>query len=88
MDYFKEQDKFVTDMVNAYKTGKLSSEFAPYIQWKAGNNLFSKEQAFAMLNSASDLLDKMFDEIDADEELRSYLDGIGYELTNILPLLK
>ncbi|MDE6649617.1 MAG: hypothetical protein K2K45_06785 [Muribaculaceae bacterium] len=88
MDYFKEQDKFVTDLVNAYKTGKLSSEFAPYIQWKTGSNLFSKEQAFAMLDTASDLLDKMFDDANADEELRSYLEGIDYEVTNILPLLK
>ncbi|MDE6649518.1 MAG: hypothetical protein K2K45_06285 [Muribaculaceae bacterium] len=88
MDYFKEQNKFVTDMVNAYNIGKLCSEFAPYIQWKTGNYLFSKEQAFGMLNTASSLLDKMFDDANADEELRSYLEGIDYEVTNILPLLK
>ena len=88
MDYFKEQNKFVADIVNAYKTGKLCSEFAPYIQWKTGNNLFSKEQAFSMLNTASDMLNKMLDDANADEELRSYLEGIDYEVTNMLPLLK
>lgn len=87
MDYFKQQDKFVADMVEAYKTGKLGAVFRPYIQWKTGGSIFSKEQAYAMMNTASDLLDKMFDDTEAHEELRSYLEGIDSEITNILPTL-
>ena len=41
-----------------------------------------------MLNTASNLLGKMFDDGDADEEILSYLEGIDYEVTIILPLLK
>ena len=41
-----------------------------------------------MLNTASDILNKMFDNANDDEELRSYLKGIDYDVTNMLPLLK
>lgn len=87
MDYFNQQDKFVADMVDAYKNGKLGAVFRPYIQWKTGGPMFSKEQAYAMINTVSDLLNKMFDDAEADEELRSYLEGIDSEITNILPTL-
>lgn len=87
MDYFNQQDKFVADMVDAYKNGKLGAVFRPYIQWKTGSPMFSKEQAYAMINTVSDLLNKMFDDAEADEELRSYLEGIDSEITNILPTL-
>ena len=40
-----------------------------------------------MINTVSDLLNKMFDDAEADEELRSYLEGIDSEITNILPTL-
>lgn len=87
MDYFNQQDKFVKDMVTAYRTGRLSSVFRPYIEWKTGGELFSYMEAYSMMNAASDLLDKMFDMPDVDEELRSYIEGIDGEITNILPML-
>ena len=39
------------------------------------------------MKATSYLLDKMFDEIEVDEELRSYLEGIDNEITTILPTL-
>ena len=88
MDYFTQQDKFVADMVEAYKTGKLGGVFRPYIEWKTGNSIFSKQQAYTMLDAASELLERMFDDPEADAELRSYLEGIDGEISNILPILK
>ena len=75
------------NLLDAYKNGKLGAVFRPYIQWKTGGPMFSKEQAYAMINTVSDLLNKMFDDAEADEELRSYLEGIDSEITNILPTL-
>ena len=88
MDYFTQQDKFVADMVEAYKTGKLGGVFRPYIEWKTGGNIFSKQQAYTMLEATSELLERMFDDPEADAELRSYLEGIDGEISNILPILK
>ncbi|MGN0285471.1 MAG: hypothetical protein ACI4B4_11810 [Segatella copri] len=88
MDYFTQQDKFVADMVEAYKTGKLAGVFRPYIEWKTGGSIFSKQQAYTMLDAASELLERMFDDPEADAELRSYLEGIDGEISNILPILK
>ena len=41
-----------------------------------------------MLVAASELLERMFDDPEADVELRSYLEGIDGEISNILPILK
>lgn len=87
MDYFTQQDKFVADMVEAYKTGKLGGVFRPYVEWKTGS-IFSKQQAYTMLVAASELLDRMFDDPETDAELRSYLEGIDGEISNVLPILK
>lgn len=87
MDYFRQQDEFVANIVNASKSGKLGAEFYPYIQWKSGGPMFSKGQAYTMLNTTSELLNKMFDDAEADEELHFYLESIDYEITNILPIL-
>lgn len=88
MDYFTEQDKFVANMVEAYKTGKLGGDFQPYIEWKTGGSIFSKQQAYLMLDAASDILERMFEEPEANTELRSYIEGIDGEISNILPILK
>ena len=88
MDYFTQQDKFVADMVEAYKIGKLGGVFRPYIEWKTGDIIFSKQQAYTMLDAASTLLERMFDDPEADAELRSYLEGIDGEISNVLPILK
>ena len=88
MDYFTQQDKFVADMVEAYKKGKLGGVSRPYIEWKTGSSIFSKQQAYTMLDAASELLDRMFDDPESDAELRSYLEGIDGEISNILPILK
>lgn len=87
MDYFKEQDEYIKKLVDFYKNGKLGAVFRPYIQWKTGGQIFSKEQALRMMKATSDLLDKMFEQTDVDEELRSYLEGIDNEITTILPTL-
>ena len=88
MDYFTEQDKFVANMVEAYKTGKLGGDFQPYIEWKTGGSIFSKQQAYLMLDAASDILERMFEDPEANTELRSYIEGIDGEISNILPILK
>ena len=88
MDYFRQQDKFVADMVEAYKMGKLGGVFRPYIEWKTGGFIFSKQQAYTMLDTASDILERMFDDPEADAELRSYIEGIDGEISNVLPILK
>ena len=41
-----------------------------------------------MLDAASDILERMFDDPEADTELRSYLEGIDGEISNIIPILK
>ena len=88
MDYFTQQDTFVADMVEAYKTGKLGGVFRPYIEWKTGDSIISKQQAHTMLDAASELLERLFDDPEADAELRSYLEGIDGEISNVLPILK
>lgn len=85
-DFFRQQDSFVADMVDAYKTGKLGAVYRPYIEWKTGGQLFSLEQAQTMMSAASDALDVMFDEPNPDEELRSFLEAIDGEISNILPI--
>lgn len=86
-DFFRQQDSFVADMVDAYKAGKLGAVYRPYIEWKTGGPLFSLEQARTMMTAASDALDAMFGEPNPDEELRSCLEAIDSEITNILPTL-
>ena len=63
-------------MVEAYKTGELGGVFRPYIECKTGGSIFSKQQAYTMLDAASELLEQMFDDPEADAKLRSYLDGV------------
>lgn len=87
MDYFRNQDHYVKAMVEVYKNGRLGAVFHPYIQWKTGGQIFSKDQAYVMLNASSDLLYKMFDDEEVDEEVYSYLEGIDSEITSILPIL-
>lgn len=87
MDYFSQQDKFVADMVEAYKAGLIGGVFRPYIEWKTGGPLFNKEQAYSMMKAASDILEQMFDDSEADSQLQEYLEAIDSELTNILPML-
>ena len=87
MDYFSQQDKFVADMVEAYKAGLIGGAFRPYIEWKTGGPLFNKEQAYSMMKAASDILEQMFDDPEADSQLQEYLEAIDSELTNILPIL-
>ena len=87
MDYFKDQDNYVKAMVEAYKNGRLGAVFHPYIQWKIVGHIFSKDQAYVMMNATNDLLYGMFDEPNVDEELRSFLEGIDSEITSILPML-
>lgn len=87
MDYFSQQDKFVADMVEAYKVGLIGGAFRPYIEWKTGCPLFNKEQAYSMMKAASDILEQMFDDPEADSQLQEYLEAIDSELTNILPML-
>lgn len=87
MDYFTLQDKFTANLIDAYKIGKLCADFRPYIEWKAGGGIFSREQAYKMMDSASHKLDSMFDNPEADTELRSYLEAIDGEIANILPAL-
>lgn len=87
-DYFQQQDRFVADMIAAYKDGKLGGVYRPYIEWKTGGPMFSLEQGRAMMSAASNALDAMFDEPNADEELRDFLEAIDGEITNILPILK
>ena len=45
MDYFTQQDNFVADMVEAYKTGKLGGVFRPYIEWKTGGSMAKTEHS-------------------------------------------
>ena len=87
MDYFTLQDKFTANLIDAYTVGKLSADFRPYIEWKNGGGLFTQEQAYTMMDSASHQLNSMFDNSEADTELRSYLEAIDGEIANILPAL-
>lgn len=75
-------------MVEAYKTGELGGVFRPYIECKTGGSIFSKQQAYTMLDAASELLERMFDGTETDAELRSYLEGIDGEISNVLLILK
>ncbi len=87
MEYFRKQDAFISQMLELYLLGKIGKDFAPYMKWKMGKRLFSRAQAYAMMQVASTIQEKMFDDPNADKDILACIEGIDGELTSILPIL-
>lgn len=87
MGYFSEQDKFLADLLKAYKTGKFTEKFEPYFDWKQGGVIFTRREAEQMKAAAEDQLAELDAATDADGELRTFISSINDEISSLLPML-
>ena len=87
-EYFKQQDKFLAELISAYESNIIGKEYEPYFAWKKGSPLFNREQCQAMRNVMREQLDALYDHAKPDEKLLTYLEAMDAELTNIAMLLK
>ena len=87
-EYFKQQDKFLAELISAYDNNIIGKEYEPYFAWKKGSPLFNREQCQAMRNVMREQLDALYDYAEPDDKLLTYLEAIDAELTNIAMLLK
>ena len=87
-EYFKQQDKFLAELISAYESNIIGKEYEPYFAWKKGSPLFNREQCQAMRNVLREQLDALYDHAKPDDKLLTYLEAMDAELTNIAMLLK
>lgn len=87
MEYFRQQDAFLKEMISFYHEGNLDKTFQPYFEWKEGGFPPSRAEAYQMMGCISDSLDELFDSKPVTRK-QLILEAIDEELTNILLLLK
>ena len=85
-EYFKQQDKFLAELISAYENNIIGKEYEPYFAWKKGSPLFNREQCQAMRNVLREQLDTLYDHAEPDDKLLTYLEAMDAELTNIAML--
>ena len=86
--YFKQQDKFLAEMISAYENNLLGNEYEPYLAWKKGSPLFNREQCNAMWQKVREHLDTLYNHAQPEDRLLTYLEAIESELTGIAMYLK
>ena len=87
-EYFKQQDKFLAEMISAYESNLLGKEYEPYFAWKKGSPLFNREQCIAMWQKVREQLDTLYDYTQPEDKLLSYLEAMESELSRIAMYLK
>ena len=89
MDHiFKQQDEFLTKMIEAYNNEAIPTYLEPYFAWKKGAPLFGKEQWNAMWQKVREQLDSLYNQEQPDDAILSYLEAIEAELSRIAMYLK
>ena len=87
-EYFKQQDKFLAEMISAYENNLLGKEHEPYFAWKKGLPLFNREQCIAMWQKVREQLDTLYNHTQPEDKLLSYLEAMESELSRIAMYLK
>ena len=84
-EYFKAQDNFLTELIEAYHKGFFSGkEYKPYFDWKVTKvNNITKDDAQKLLNKVREDLEPLYDSND-DSLLLTYLEAIEAEITQII----
>lgn len=84
-EYFKAQDNFLTELIEAYHKGFFSGkEYKPYFDWKITKvNNITKDDAQKLLNKVREDLEPLYDGND-DSLLLTYLEAIEAEITQII----
>ena len=75
-------------MISAYENNMLGKEYEPYIAWKKGEPLFSKEQCHAMWQKVREQLDTLYEHAQPEDKLLTYLEAMESELSRIEMCLK
>lgn len=83
-DYYKKQDKYFADMIAAYYAGKLDESVAPYIKWKEGKGIPSKDEGYSVMAFVSEELEKMYESDIIDETVRDFYEYIDEEISNLI----
>ena len=82
-EYFKQQDKFLAEMISAYESNLLGKEYEPYFAWKKGSPLFNREQCIAMWQKVREHLDTLYNHAQPEDRLLIYLEAMESELSRI-----
>ena len=84
-EYFKAQDNFLTELIEAYHKGFFSGkEYKPYFDWKITKvNNITKDDAQKLLNKVREDLEPLYNEGE-ESELLTYLEAIEAEITQII----
>lgn len=84
-EYFKAQDNFLTELIEAYHKGFFSGkEYKPYFDWKVTKvNNITKDDAQKLLNKVREDLEPLYNS-NNESVLLTYLEAIEAEITNIL----
>ena len=84
-EYFKAQDNFLTELIEAYHKGFFSGkEYKPYFDWKItkANNI-TKDDAQKLLNKVREDLEPLYNS-NNESVLLTYLEAIEAEITQII----
>ena len=84
-EYFKAQDNFLTELIEAYHKGFFSGkEYKPYFDWKVTKvNNITKDDAQKLLNKVREDLEPLYDS-NNESVLLTYLEAIEAEITQII----
>ena len=84
-EYFKAQDNFLAELIEAYHKGFFSGkEYKPYFDWKISKvNNITKVDAQLLLNKVREDLEPLYNEGE-ESELLTYLEAIEAEITQII----
>lgn len=84
-EYFKAQDNFLTELIEAYHKGFFSGkEYKPYFDWKISKvNNITKADAQLLLNKVREDLEPLYNE-GVESKLLTYLEAIEAEITQII----
>lgn len=83
-DFYSKQNKYFADMIAAYYAGKLNESVAPYIRWKEGKGILSKNEGYSVMTFVSEELAKMYESDVIDEKVRDFYEYIDEEVSNLL----
>ena len=75
-------------MISAYECNLFGKEYEPYIAWKKGEPLFSKEQCHAMWQKVREQLDIPNAPSQPEDISLTYLETIENEISRIAMCLK
>lgn len=92
-EIFKRQDEFLKKMIDTWKSNDKLSVFDHYFNWKTNKIsikefIANKDKLNEMRSTARQMLDKLWDSKNENDDLILIIEAIELELTRVIMMLK